>query len=195
MRLALLRGGVVPMRLAPALLAASVVVWSWAVAPSDLPSPFPYVATSSSGRFYFKMAPGRDVYGFGAAYAVTASSSQDAELWSVSGWYSFRVFLSDDGRYLVSLFSRTSSPRTEASEPADPFVSFYDNGKLLAQYTIAQLIGDPEAILRDPERKFVQLSSPPHLDATEAVFRIVTGEQVEYTFDIKTGSILKKQSL
>jgi hypothetical protein len=81
---------------------------------------------------------------------VTASSSQDAELWSVSGWYSFRVFLSDDGRYLVSLFSRTSSPRTEASEPADAFVSFYDNGKLLAQYTIAQLIGDPEAILRDP---------------------------------------------
>jgi hypothetical protein len=40
----------------------------------------------------------------------------------------------------------------------------------------------------------VQLTSPPHLDATEAVFRIVTGEQVEYTFDIKTGSILKKES-
>src|SRR5262245_56576357 len=180
------------MRIASALLAASVLAWSWAAAPTDLPSPFPYVTTSASGRFYFKMAQGRDVYGFGTAYAVTASSSSDAELWSVSGWYSFSTFLSNDGRYLVSLFPRTSSPPTEHSEPADTFVAFYDNGKLLAQHSIAQLIQDPDAIVRDPERQFVQASPLPQLDDLEFTFRFTTGEGVEYTFNIRDGSVLKK---
>jgi len=171
-------------------LTVSLLCLSLTAAPSELPTPYPYLTTSRSGRFYFKMAPGRDVYGYGAAYAVLAS--QDTELWSVSGWYSFRTFLSDDGRYLVSLFGRTSIPRVEQAEPTDPLVAFYDNGKLLAQHSIAQLIQDPAAINRSESLTYLQPSPAPGFDELGHSFSFVTGEHVTFAFDIRTGAIVSK---
>ena len=103
-------------------------------------TPFPYVVTVGEGKVYFRMFPrpraGNHSDGYGVAYRVRNNGS-DEVLWRTQGWYSTEVFLSDDGYFLVAIgpWNGGSQPRKE-----DLALSFYSDGKLIKQYSTADLV-------------------------------------------------------
>ena len=108
------------------------------------------VTVSESGRCIFKLLPPQwDADGkvtrkpFGIAYEL-GDSGIFRELWRVEGWYAFRTFLSNDGRYLVRMgdWSFGSEPSKE-----DMAVAFYDGGKLLAEFSTSDLVKDKTKVL------------------------------------------------
>lgn len=125
-----------------ACLLAVTVDPLWADSPA---MPFPYVAAGMGGTTYFKMIPrtdGKWGEGIGIAYRLRRDGS-DEELWRTDGWYSFEVFLSYDGEYLVAM-----GPWNMGSEPSkeDLAVAFYHKGKLLRQYSTADLVKDKSKV-------------------------------------------------
>ena len=105
-------------------------------------TPFPYVVTAGEGKVYFRMfprsRPGNPSDGFGVAYRVRDNGS-DEILWRTQGWYSTETFLSHDGYFLVAIgpWHGGSQPRKE-----DLALSFYSDGKLIKQYSTADLVKD-----------------------------------------------------
>lgn len=68
--------------------------------------PAPYVVSSLTGSYYFKMVPNKkDVWNKakakGTVYEVR--SGKDRVVYMVSGWYSYRVFISNDGKSLIRM--------------------------------------------------------------------------------------------
>jgi len=130
---------------------------------------------------------------FGAAYRID-DDGNFTELWKTSGWYSFEVFLSADGKYLVRMGSFGVGKQPEKK---DLGIAFYKNGKLLKAYSTADLVKD--------NRKVVQTAShymwlardnyeKPDPDAKltlewENVFRLKTIDGIAYQFDATTGQI------
>src|SRR6187401_1379918 len=82
------------------LLVAAVALCAPASPIPEGVAPHPYVRATRTGSYYIKMVPDREKGGTCTAYQVTAAAS-DPVLWSVSGWFSFGLQLSDDGQYLV----------------------------------------------------------------------------------------------
>ena len=82
--------------------------------------------------------------GLGIAYRVRQDGT-DEELWRTEGWYSFEVYLSFDGNYLVAM-----GPWSEGREPKkeDLAVAFYAKGKLLKQYSTTDLVRDKRKVVQ-----------------------------------------------
>jgi hypothetical protein len=155
---------------------------------------------------YFKMVPRLSIRwdppdGVGTAYRVRADGS-DEILWRTEGWYSFEVFISRDGMYLVAM-----GPWNEGTEPKkeDMAVAFYREGKLLKQYSTADLVKDKSKVLasishyrwlaRDVDRMAEGKRDP---DAELRIigvntFRLKTCDAITYEFDLTTGEIKKKK--
>jgi hypothetical protein len=180
------------------LLAAAVIAAVAASLPLDEPLvPRPYVVSSSDGAFYFKMSldpsePGQLDKAAGYAFKVTAGP-QDALLWSTSGWWAERVFLSLDGEHLVRLGNWPSGRNPTTSDLA---VAFYASGQLLKSYSTAELIRDTTRVTRSMSH-YQYLGEPPPGFVTEPLgvqdtltFRLVTVDRIEYVFDARTGNIL-----
>src|SRR2546423_15301375 len=119
------------------------------ISQADSPAPpRAYVTASRLGRYFFKMIPEKwhregdkyfvDRAAFGVAYEVDPEG-EFKEIWRTSGWYCFEAFLSEDGKYLVRM-----GPWNGGREPAkgDLAVAFYENGKLLKEYSTADLVDD-----------------------------------------------------
>lgn len=172
---------------------------------ADTPAPpSPYVTTASFRSVYFKMMPRPSTDwsrhdGFGIAYRLRPDGT-DEELWRTEGWYSFEVFLSSFGQHLVAM-----GPWSEGKEPEakDLAVSFYGNGKLLKQYSTADLVKNKSKVLRseshymwldrDVKQRTGRRSDPdsgPRL-AWNDTFILKTCDGILYEFDIKTGEIKK----
>jgi len=165
---------------------------------------------SQSGQYLFKMIPAKGSFQEGE-YVVTREAAGFAyqleedgaftELWKVSGWYSFKVFLSNDGQYLVRM-----GPWSIGHEPDenDLAVAFYRRGQLIRSYSTADLVEDESAVLatvshylwlagsdwrgerkRDPEAEL-------RLD-WEDTFHLKTIDGISYEFDARTGQIKSKQ--
>jgi hypothetical protein len=79
----------------------------------------------------------------GVAYLVQWDGSLK-ELYRTEGWYSSEVYISRDGQYLVRMgdIGFGSKPRKD-----DLAVAFYHNGKLLKEYSTADLITDHSKII------------------------------------------------
>ncbi|AZZ98455.1 hypothetical protein [Pseudoalteromonas sp. R3] len=80
------------------------------------------------------------------AYGIAYQIEQDGSfqrLWSVHGWYSFSVYLTSDAVHMVRMgkWHRGHSPK-----PRDIAFEFYENGKLLKQYFVLDLLQDPESV-------------------------------------------------
>jgi hypothetical protein len=156
----------------------------------------PYIAVAEGGRFYFKMVPDKKREGTGTGYEVT-SAGRDRRLWSVSGWFSFAVFLSEDGRYLVRL-----GDWPQGHKPSDEHlaVAFYDKGELLAQYSTKALIKNPgalrpstdhyEYLMRRSPRGFIGTAAEPY--GIRHWFQLVTYDGIHYVFDRRTGEIVSE---
>ena len=103
-----------------------------------------YVTASASGTFFFKSVPAvfeikenRPVQtkeAFGVAYSVGADGAFH-ETWRTSGWHTSSGYLSYDGRYFVQM-------GFGASKTDELAIAFYDQGKLLKEYVIGDLVSD-----------------------------------------------------
>jgi hypothetical protein len=110
--------------------------------------PLPYVVTAGDGIVYFRMFPrprqGNHSDGFGIAYRIRDDGG-DVVLWRTQGWYSTEVFLSHDGYSLVAM-----GPWNGGSQPTkeDLALAFYRQGKLIKQYSTADLVKDNSKVTR-----------------------------------------------
>lgn len=174
---------------------------------ADSPAPpVPLVFTSDSGSdVAFTMIPpkyGKDYKiekeAFGVAYKVGDDGSLK-ELYRTDGWYSFQVFVSRDGRHLVrmGLWSVGHEPAKD-----DLAVAFYEDGKLLKEYSTADLVKDITKVVPTTSHYFWQAPSPVDDKVTEAeqlrlrlhidytnTFELHTIDGWTYAFDVTTGKI------
>lgn len=150
--------------------------------------PTAYVVSSSDGSHYFKMVPDKkdvrnQAKAKGTLYEVR--SGKDKVIYTVSGWYSYQVFISNDGKYLIRMGDWGSS----APNAGDLAVAFYVDGRQKKSYSTLDLLKDPGKAPRS-------ISHYRWLENTDAsyllsdMFSVVTVEKLEITFDIKTGEIM-----
>jgi hypothetical protein len=170
--------------------------------------PTPRITVSSSGRCFFTLLPpqfdGRDGTTrkpFGVAYKLEESGALH-ELWRTEGWYAFTCFLSDNGLYLVVL--NDSPMGHELSK--DPALLFYDRGKLLGQFSTADLVKDKTKVrssashyqwLFDPsdlEDELPAHPAGPNYADQENEFVLTTIDGVSYTFDATWGKLRRVNS-
>lgn len=142
---------------------------------------------------------------FGIAYALQPDGSF-RELWRTEGWYTFEAFISEDGRYLVRM-----GPWNAGHKPASDHlaVAFYDNGRLLEEYSTADLVQDPASVrasvshytwLRRDRPGNWDPSAPPVDEAGPYLtyrnrFILTTSDNIRYTFDVQTGRILETKKM
>jgi len=168
---------------------------------ADSPAPpQPVFTVSDNGRYLFKMIPEewpqesgsstKNVNDFGVAYKVVANGALK-EIWNVSGWFAFRVFLSDDGEHLVRM-----GPWNCGREPtkSDLAVAFYKRGKLLKEYSTADLVEDKSAVITSVTHyRWLALTDTALMLDPDNIFHIRTIDNIQYGFDITTGDIKSKK--
>jgi hypothetical protein len=161
-----------------------------AAAWADSPAPErPYVAAGEGGSFYFKMVPATAGKPAGGVAYEVAAEGADRPIWSVTGWYSHQTYLSFDGQHLVSLGLWSFAGRPSARRIG---VSFYKQGKLVKEYSLKDLVVDPETAPKT-------VSFYHYLDAVGGIgpdlttFSLTTCDGIAYTFDVKTGEIVSKK--
>ncbi len=135
---------------------------------------------------------------FGVAYRLTIEGRME-ELYRTEGWYSFNVFISDDGRYLIQMGPWNSGDEVSEKHLA---LAFHKDGKLLKRYSTAQMVKDPDRIevsvshyrwmapglhekLTDGQREALW----PRLD-NDNKFTLHTLDGWTYVFDATTGEII-----
>jgi hypothetical protein len=169
-------------------------------------TPFSYVVTAGEGKVYFRMfprpRPGNHSDGFGVAYRVRDNGS-DEVLWRTQGWYSTEVFLSDDGYFLVAIgpWNGGTQPRKE-----DLALSFYSDGKLIKQYSTADLVKDGSKVrrslshytwlARDSELLKPYSERDPEAELrvfSKHMFRLKTCDGLVCFFDMTTGNIVERK--
>jgi len=158
--------------------------------------PYPWAVASSSGQYLFKMVPAKwhfdkkekfvvDRDSYGVAYSLD-ENGKFVEMWRVKGWFAWRVFLSEDGRYLV----RMGPWANDQENHTDLAVAFYDKGKLLKQYEVRELLKDASKV-RESVSHYdwapAAQTQPNGLDGD--MFHLVMRDQSAYSFDVTTGEI------
>jgi hypothetical protein len=173
----------------------------------DSPKPgYLYVSTPREAPVFFVMAPpdytapidvrehNPKLEGFGVAYRVLPDGSVRA-LWTIEGWYSFTVFLSSDGKYLVAMGPWNLG---DGPKEGDLAVAFYREGALLKRYWTNQLVEDRSRVTRTASHyrwlkgdSFEGCGGGLHLD-WDNKFYLTTIDGIAYTFDVTTGEISEK---
>ena len=180
-----------------AIVAASLcLLGALSPAPDKERAPGAYISAADGGRFYVKMVPDKERVGVATVYRVTDAA--DEVVWSVSGWYAFSTFLSDDGQFLVRM---GNWPRGREPSDEDLAVAFYKSGELLAQYSTKALIQHPDLVPRSVSHYDYILDGAPIgfvRTPTDGVwplhwFQFVTSDRIQHTFDRRTGAIVKEE--
>lgn len=118
-------------------------------------------------------------YKFSGLYEKNNSAKP---LWTVD-WYSYQVFISSDGKYLV----RTGS---WASKETDEAFSFFDEGKLIKTYQINEIVRYVSALPHSVSH--FQWEKELKLNASTNSFEVTTLEDGKFSFDIKNGEIISQ---
>jgi hypothetical protein len=182
---------------------ARIIAIAFSLAPlpalmADSPAPpVPWVTTSESGDYLFKMVPPKwrkeggdyviDREAFGVAYKISGEG-EFQEMWRTQGWYTFKGYLSDDGLHFVR-FGPWASDQKEHSDLA---LAFYERGKLIKQYEVRELIKKPD-LLEDSVSHYrwqPEIQSVPN-GFKDGSFHLVMIDKTTFTFDRTTGEILK----
>ena len=116
----------------------------------------PYITATPHGRFYFKMLPEGDCEAGGRGGLYHVESGADSLVYETSGWYSFKVFVSDEGQYLCRVGNSgrigdwyfkdkggdLKSPHNWiAHSPKEQVaLAFYDRGQPIKTYFVADLV-------------------------------------------------------
>jgi hypothetical protein len=164
-------------------------------------APRPRVFASDEGAIVFAMLPpllddktGRAKReGHGIAYRMDAKGAFQM-LYRTEGWYADEIFLSRDGRYLVRM-----GPWARGRAPAKDHlaVAFYRDGKLLKQYSTAELVKDASKVRasvshyfwRADEAEGSEAGGAPKLWHGDLLFTLTTIDRIEYAFRLTDGSI------
>lgn len=150
--------------------------------------PVPYVVSSADGSHYFKMVPyEKDVWNKakskGTLYKVR--SGKDKIIYTVSGWYSYRVFISNDGKYLIRMGDWPSGiPKAD-----DLAVAFYVDGQQKKSWSTLDLLKEPSKVPKSISH-YTWLEKVDDSYLLSEMFSVVTVEKIEITFDIKSGEIM-----
>ena len=163
-----------------------------AVAHADSPRwPVPLVFTSDPGsNVVFAMNPplyGPDHMLTRQAFGIASRLGTDgkyAEIYRTEGWYSFEVFVSRDGRYLIEMGPWNGGNRPEKTHLA---VAFHKDGKLLKSYSTAELIKNPDKVMVSVSHYMWRAHAPQLSD--DNVFTLHTIDNLTYKFDVTTGII------
>lgn len=157
-------------------------------------APYPYIAATENGRFYFKITPDQEAKydhdkGSGTLFEINNDGTEKA-LWKVEGWYAFKTYISHDGKYLVRM---GNWPR--GREPSDEHlaIAFYKEGKLLKSYSTKNLIKDPSAIRPTKSHYFYLKKVIGFEEFYGYHFIIQTIDNAEYVFDASNGMIISRE--
>ncbi len=137
---------------------------------------------------------------YGILYRLTRAGKME-EVYRTEGWYSFKVYVSADGRYLVEM-----GPWNSGSEVSEKHlaVAFHKDGKLLKSYSTAKLIKDQEQLEYSTSHyrwlapgfyqskgltKIQEAALEPQLDYHNK-FTLHTLDGWTYVFDATTGEII-----
>ena len=122
---------------------------------------------------------------YGIAYEVL-EDGEFKELWRAHGWYASHGYLSRDGRYFV----RFGPWATDQENHTDLAIAFYDQGRLLKQYEVRELIKEPDK-LEDSVSHYNW--SPEKQSKADGfyydVFHLVMVDKTTYDFDFTSGEI------
>lgn len=135
---------------------------------------------------------------FGAASQLD-ENGELKEIWRVEGWYAFTGHLTNDGRYFV----RMGPWASDQEGHSDLAVAFYDNGKLLKEYLVKDLIKDVTKLEYSvshyqwqPEKQSKPTGfEDPYAGALlpsgpgSSLFHLVMIDHTTYDFDFTTGVI------
>lgn len=158
-----------------------------------------WVAASHGGGHLFKMVPGvykwvEDVRTevkppFGVAYEI-GNAGEFKEIWRAKGWYSREGYLSDDGRYFV----RLGGWPVDFEGLTDLAVAFYDQGRLVKQYQIKDLIKNRDALVQTASHYNWRPEVQGRPDGfVEDAFELVLGDKTRYVFDFTSGAIRRAE--
>lgn len=100
-------------------------------------------------------------------------------VWTVD-WFSYKVYLSKNGKYLVRMGPWASSGSNEA-------FSFFAEGKLLKTYKVEDIVRDVAGLPHSVSH--FEWEKDTALDDTAGTFRASTLEGGDFVFDLATGEI------
>jgi hypothetical protein len=191
------------------LILSSLIAMLASSVKADMPmGAYPYVTTSPTGRYYLMMLPRHMDGGVmkgpcGIAYQL-AHDGSSVELWRTDGWYSLKVYLSEDGKHLIRLERRNLGKEPSGN---DVGVAFYDEGKLKKVYSPMELVKERGKIVNEDGhygwlaidvlrenslfsgKKNEDGTAEPRLAWEDNTFRLKTCDSIVYVFDVKTGDI------
>lgn len=149
------------------------------------------VFTSQKGDVFFNIVPPKvDAQNqvvrepFGIAYRLTEEGTL-TELYRARGWYSFQVFISNDGRSAVQMGPWNRGHQLDASHLA---LAFHRDGKLIRRYSTADLVRSPER-LHFSKSHYQWLAETPAKFGWSNQFELTTCDDLTYSFDVTTGEI------
>lgn len=105
-------------------------------------------------------------------------------LWTVK-WYAFNTIPHIEGKYLVRMGPWASNVNQLA-------VAFYENGKLIKEYMIKDLVGNSDKLARTVSHFFWRKDVNMNQESKKLRIKTLTDET--YIFDIQTGDIIDKES-
>ena len=163
----------------------------------SLARPRSYTKVTENGQYVFVMLVEDSEPLFGSSGKQYLSSGlyqnygTNTLLWTVD-WFAFNVYVSSDGKHLVRMGSCADLNNKREPNLKELAVAFYENGKLLKEYLIYDLIHDP---------KRLSLSVSHFAWKKDVVFNdnidrltIITLDDQQYVFDIKSGEIVLGKS-
>jgi hypothetical protein len=164
---------------------------------ADSPAlPMPQVIASLGNRYYLKVVP-QDSYAGGAfdaaVYKVTeVSGGQDTLLYRVNGWGEGGALLWSDG----SKIARTGPWTLSTISPRYALaVAFYDEGRVVAQYAIADLMQDLGCIQKSTNHYMWGDGLKWARNDASAEVEIDTYDGLAIVFDIRTGALLERRRI
>ena len=120
------------------------------------------------------------------------ADGSNVPIWTVD-WYELDVFVSSDGEHLVRigpwplLAGGESDPSKLTTNLQQLAVAFYERGKLLKKYAIADLIKNTDRLQQSLSH--FQWQKDIFFDETLDKLTIVTLDDQKYIFDVKTGDL------
>jgi hypothetical protein len=160
----------------------------------DQGTPAPCVTTSFNGAVFFAMVPeyhdGIPQWngGKGTMYVVQTDGSLKP-LWTVTGWYSRKVIISNDGVYLVRL-SAGPIQDMQIKKPEEPLLWVYRNGNLLRKYEIGDFNLNRNSDLY--AYKWLLGLDKENIGISEDVLYLVLCDNRSLRINLNTGLIIQK---
>lgn len=164
---------------------------------ADTPAdPYAYVTSTDSGKYFASVVPALmkephwDVV-LREAYISIKECQDDGsfkELWRIKDFYSFRVFLSSDAKFLVAI-----GPWNMGDKPSkeDIALSFYKEGKLMRNFSTAEIIDDPAKVsVSVSHYQWQDYSDPQYPRLEDHLFEIKTTEGRVVAFGMTDDEIL-----